>query len=329
MKYDKIEMIAQRSDDGTIYDVSDIVTSITTTKEINNTAGKITFSLNTSVQKIRIPMGSTISFKVFNNGVSYGKFFGFVFQSKPKGDTLEITAYDQLRYLKNNESYVLTGMTLERLVALICNDFNLRPGTIEGSKYILPKRVEDGKALGDIIQRAIDFTLQGTKKQYIIRDEFGYLACRDISKLVTNIIIGDSSLLNSYDYSESIDSDTYNSIKLYKDNKKTGKREVYIAKDSNTIKQWGKLQLFESVDEEVTDAQARTKAQQLLYLNNKVLKKITLQCYGVLDLEVGMGIRLQLNDIPEIALNQNALITKIDDTYTNGIHTMELEVGLE
>lgn len=329
MKYESLELIVQSSEDGTIYDLSNITKSISTSKSLNSSAGKCSFSIDTNKNKIRIPMGSTVSLTVIENGKKKGKFFGYVFSTEPTGDQVSITAYDQLRYLKNNESYVLTGTTMEKLIKLIGRDFQLRLGTIEGTGYILPERVEDNKALGDIIQRALDFTLQGTGRQYIIRDEFGYLCCRDVANLVTNLVIGDVSLLKSYDYKESIDSEVYNSVKLYKDNKDSGKREVYIAMDSNNMKRWGKLQLFQSVDEDVTDAQAREKAQQLLQLYNKIDRTLNLKCKGCLDLEPGSGIYLQISDIPGVTFRQAALITKIDDTYENGIHNMDLEVMFE
>ena len=329
MKYDSLELIIQSSEDGTIYDVSNIAVSVKTSKPLDSSAGKCSFSIDTTKNKIRIPMGSTVSLTVTESGKKKGKFFGYVFSSEPKGDKVSITAYDQLRYLKNNESYVLTGTTMEKLIKLIGNDFKLRLGTIEGVGYVLPERVEDNKSLGDIIQRALDFTLQGTKKKFIIRDEFGYLCCRDTSKLVTNLVVGDVSLLKDYDYKESIDSEVYNSVKLYKDNKDTGKREVYIALDSNNIKRWGKLQLFESVDENVTTAQAKEKAQQLLKLYNKVERTLKLNCEGCIDLEPGDGINLEITDIPGVTFKQAAMITTIEDTYESGIHTMDLEVMFE
>lgn len=329
MKYESLELIVQSSEDGTIYDISNIAKSISTSKPIDSSAGKCSFSVNTNKNKIRIPMGSTVSLRVTEGGKTKGKFFGYVFNSKPKGDEVSITAYDQLRYLKNNETYVLTGRTMENVIKLIGRDFGLRLGTIEGVGYVLPERIEDNKALGDIIQRAIDFTLQGTRRQYIIRDEFGYLCCRDVSKLVTNLVVGNVSLLKDYDYEESIDSETYNAVKLYKDNKDSGKRETYVVMDSNNIKRWGKLQKYESVDENMTDAAIRNKAEQLLYLYNKIERKLSLKCEGVIDLEPGNGIYLQITDIPGVVFTQAALITKIDDTYENGIHSMDLEVRFE
>lgn len=329
MKYESLELIIQSSEDGTIYDMSNIANSIKTTKPLNNSAGKCSFSIDTNKNKIKIPMGSTVSLTVVENGKKKGKFFGYVFSTEPNGNQVSITAYDQLRYLKNNESYVLTGTTMEKLIKRIGMDFQLRLGTIEGMNYILPERVEDNKSLGDIIQRALDFTLQGTGKQFIIRDEFGYLCCRDVSKLVTNLIISDVSLLKEYNYKESIDNTAYNSIKLYKDNKSSGKREIYVAMDSNNIKRWGKLQLFQSIDENVTEAQAVEKANQLLKLYNRVEKTLTLRCKGCIDLEPGSGIYLEITDIPGTIFKQTALITKIEDTYENGIHNMDLEVMFE
>lgn len=329
MQYESLELIVQDAETGTIYDISNITKSVSTSKPIDSSAGKCSFSIDTNVNKIKISMGSTVSLKVTENGKKVGKFFGYVFSAQPKGNETSITAYDQLRYLKNNETYVLTGTTLENLIRVIGRDFGLRVGTVEGAGYILPERVEDNKALGDIIQRAIDFTLQGTMRQFIIRDEFGYLCCRDVNKLVTNVVIGNVSLLKDYDYKEDIDSDTYDSVKLYKDNEDTGRRETWIALDSNNIKKWGKLQLFESIDENVTDAQARVRAEQLLKLHNRSKKTLKLKCKGLIDLEPGNGVYLQITDIPGITFNQNALITKIDDKYENGIHDMDLEVRFE
>ena len=326
MQYESLELLIQSSEDGTIYNVSGLLSGKTSTsKPINSSAGKCSFSINTNVNKLRFPMGSTVSLRVNNKG----KFFGYIFSAEPDGDNVDIVAYNQLRYLKNNESYVLTGTTHEKIIKLIANDFKLRLGTIEGVNYTLPERIEDNKALGDIIQRALDFTLQGTGKLFIIRDEFGYLCCRNTANLLTNIIVGDNSLLKNYKHKEEIDTNTYNSVKLYKDNKDTGKREVYIVKDSNNQKKWGMLQLFQSVDENATTVQIREKANQLLKIHNRIFRTLKLECKGILDLDVGDGIYLQLTDIPGISFNQPVIITNIEDYYENGIHEMTLEVMFE
>ena len=61
----------------------------------------------------------------------------------------------------------------------------------------------------------------------------------------SDYIIGEKSLMTNYSYNTSIDSQTYNSIKLVRPNKETGKSDVFIRKDSDTIARWGLLQLYQ------------------------------------------------------------------------------------
>ena len=86
-------------------------------------------------------------------------------------------------------------------------------------------------------------------------------------------------------------------MKLTYDNDETGKREVYIAKDSSHINEWGILQYFETIDEKTN---GKTKADALLSLYNKKTKKLSIK--NVLgDTRVRGGtsvvVRLTLNDV--------------------------------
>lgn len=326
MRIDSIEVIVQDSETGKIYDISNITGDISIEGAMENSSGKCSFSINTNVNKLHFAKGSTVSIKI--NGV--GQFFGYIFKTNPRdADSMSITAYDQTRYLKNKSSYVFSNITSEGVIYRIGQDFGLRLGTLERTNYILPERIHDNKTLGDIIQNSLDFVLIGIGKQYIIRDEFGYLCQRNIDNLRTNIVIGDYSLLNSYSYEESIDNDTYNQIKLYRDNEETGKREVFIVKDSNNIARWGLLQYFESVDEDINDAQATEKANMLLLVKNRVGKTLSLKCDGDLRIKPGTGFYLVLTDITGVEFNQYAVVTKVTHNFSNMLHQMNLEVRFE
>ena len=74
MQYDSLELIIQSSEDGTIYDVSNIAKDVSTSKAIDNSAGKCSFSIDTNQNKIRFPMGSTVSLTVTEGGKRKGKF---------------------------------------------------------------------------------------------------------------------------------------------------------------------------------------------------------------------------------------------------------------
>lgn len=69
----------------------------------------------------------------------------------------------------------------------------------------------------------------------------------------------------NFDYTSSIDSDTYNKVKLTYDNEETGKREVYIAQDGSHINEWGILQYFDTLSK---GENGQAKADALLQLYN-------------------------------------------------------------
>ena len=86
----------------------------------------------------------------------------------------------------------------------------------------------DNKKLIDMICEALDRTLIYGGKNYIFYDDFGKLVLRDVEEMPYGFVIGDHSLLTDYSYTRSIDDQTYNKIKLYRDNKDTGKRDTFV-----------------------------------------------------------------------------------------------------
>lgn len=213
-------------------------------------------------------------------------FFGWVFaKGRTKREQTSVTAYDQLRYLKNADTYVfpMKGVqpdTASQRFVKLCTDFQLQHRVVTASSYVLPTKVYDSKTLADIIQDGIDHALIGTGKWFLVRDNFGTLEFLDAAELRTNLILGDASLMTGYDYKTSIDDDTYNQVKLVRENKETAKRELYIVKDSSTIARWGMLQHYEKVDESMNAKQIEARADQLLKLKNRVTRKLQLDCIG-------------------------------------------------
>ena len=52
-------------------------------------------------------------------------------------------------------------------------------------------------------------------------------------------MVGDGSLVTDYTYKRDIDSDTYNRVKLVRKNEKSGRTDVYVHEDTDTIKNVG------------------------------------------------------------------------------------------
>lgn len=319
-----IEVVVQNSNTGKAYDVSDLISDVKFDSEMEDNPGKLEFTLNNVFNENYISEGSPVSFKVDNNKV----FWGYVFKiGKNKTHEISITAYDQLRYFKSKDTYVFSDLSCEGIFKKICSDFSITNKVVHGSSYVLPPRVNDNKTLAEIIQYAFDKTLVDTGDWYMMRDNFGTLEHLNVWEQRTNLVIGDESLLCDFDYESSIDNDTYNQIKLVKENKETKKRELFIVKDSSTIKQWGILQYFETVDESMNDAQIKDRAEMFLKHYNKPKKTLKLECIGDLRVKSGVGVVLVIKDLEnDIPYNKYVIVNKVTHEFKNSNHTMSLEV---
>ncbi len=319
-----IEMIVQNTNDGKAYDISDIVSGIKCDSEMQDNPGKLTFTINNVDGINYVSEGSPVSFKVDGHKV----FWGYIFKiSKSKSYEVNITAYDQLRYLKSKDTYVTSGLTCDGIFKKICSDYSIVSKVLHTSNYVLPSRVNDNKTLAEIIQYAFDKTLIDTGDWFMMRDNFGTLEHINVWENRTNLVIGDQSLLNDYNYESSIDDDTYNQVKLVKENKDTKKREIYIVKDSSTINKWGVLQYFEKVDESMNSAQITERANMLLKHYNKPTKSLKLDCIGDLRVTPGCGVVLLIKDLEsEVPYNKYVIVDKVSHSFENNSHMMSLEV---
>lgn len=119
----------------------------------------------------------------------------------------------------------------------------------------------------------------------------------------------------------SIDQDTYNKVKLYKDNKKTGKRDVYIAKDSANIAKWGTLQLTQSVDEDKNAAQINALLNQLIAVKNRETKTLRVEAIGDVRVRAGCYVPIVIS---ERGINQPFLVDEVTHTFDGDDHKMSI-----
>lgn len=303
--------------DGKIYEISELVKSVSWKDDLNDGCSKLEFSYIDD--DLVIKNGNVIRFKYDDANI----FYGYVFKvSRNKGKEITVTAYDQLRYCKTKDTIVVKNDTITTLVNKMCNYFNLRKGMLTDTKYKLPVSVQDDKTWLDIIYTAISDTLMNTGKWYCLRDEFGSIAIRDLEDLTLNLILGDESFAYDYEYEKSIDEDFYNQIKIVTDNEKTGKRDVYIAKDSNSIEKYGLLQYFEVLDKNANPSQAKLKADTLLKLYNREVETLELSCLGDTRVRAGNSFYGQIEDI---SLNKRLIVKSVTHEFVP-VHTMSLEV---
>lgn len=268
---------------------------------------------------IQFQEGNPVRLKVDGKEV----FYGFVFSKKRnKNHHIEVTAYDQLRYFKNKDTYVFENKTASQIVKMLANDFNLKIGTIEDTSYIIPSRVEDNQSLFDIVQNALDLEIQHKGQMYCLYDNFGKLTLKNIASMKLDILI-DTETGSDFDYTSSIDEQTYNQIKLIYENDESGEREVYMAKDSAAMNNWGVLQYFEKLQE---GENGKVKADALLKLYNKKTRNLKVNdCFGDVRCRAGSMVVTQLY-LGDISVSNYLLVEKAVHTFKNEQHLMSLNL---
>ena len=181
---------------------------VTWDTERKGVPGKLTFKL-LDKGDLNISEGNPVRMKWKGKNV----FFGFIFIIKRDKDrTVNVTAYDQMRYLKNKDTYVFKNKKASDIIKMLASDFGLKTGSVENTSYTIKSRIEDNKTLFDMIYNALDLTLDNTGKMYVLYDDFGKLTLKNIESMKTNMVMTNETAENFY-YQTSIDRPTYNKIK--------------------------------------------------------------------------------------------------------------------
>jgi hypothetical protein len=205
---------------------------------------------------------------------------------------------------------------------MVASDFNLQCGAIDDTQFKIESRVEDNQTLFDIIQNALDLTLTNRKEMYVMYDDFGKITLKNLGNMKLNILIDETSAEN-YEYKTSIDGETYNKIKLVRNNEEKGKREIYITQDSTHINQWGLLQYFETIDEKTN---GKAKADALLKLYNQKTRSLSIKgVFGDVRVRGGSLVAVSLL-LDDYVVNSHLLVEKVKHSFKESLHTMDLSL---
>lgn len=318
----KTELIIGNKRSGKMWEVSNSTTTVSYTTERTGSPGKLTFTVIKSGD-LDFLEGDIVRYSVDGTLV----FYGWVFtKSKDRWGVIDVTCYDRIRYLKATQPYAFYGQTATQIIQQIAADLQLETSALADTGYALPSYIESGSATClDIIQEVLDQTLLNTGTIYVLYDDGNGLALQSPQNMVSDVAIGDKSLLTDYTYKTDIDSQTYNSVKLARPNEETGKAETVVAEDSANIGQWGLLQLYQEVDGAVNTAQMTAQAQATLSFYNRRLRTLKVSSLGVLGLRAGNMVRMKVDGLGDIDLNQLVLLEKVTHTWEQNVHTMEFE----
>ncbi len=300
-------------------DLTQIACSIKYTDQLNNGASSLTWEYPIAKAKL-YSKGATVVFKYGSTSV----FYGFLFTSRADSKTVKCTAYDQLRYFKARDFMHRDGETLDAFTRRICGTIRDRIGigTMQATGAMLSAKIFDNKTYLDMLYDSIKETLLLSGNYYALRDEFGALTLRDVYDLRFGLVVGDGSLATDYDYTRSIDEDTFNMVKVGQDNQATGQRDTIVVQDTESIAKWGKLMTYETVSDR-NDAQLKGLAAAILAVKNRPTEALSVDCVGDLRVRAGTGLKVKISDIN---VDLWAIVTQATHTFEGAEHTMRLNL---
>lgn len=317
----KTELVIASKKTGKVMEVSRSVTEVTYTTNRTGYPGQLDFTI-LKAGELAFYEGDAVRFSVDGQLV----FYGWVFtKSKDRWGVISVTCYDRIRYLKANASYAFYNQSASDILKQIAGDLQLALGDIADTGYKIPSLIEDEQGCIDIIEGAIQQTLLNTGDIYVLFDNGKGVSLQKPENMKASVLLGDRSLVTDYTYKTDIDQQTYNRVKLARPNEETGRADVVIAEDSANIGQWGLLQLYQTVDGDVNDAQMRAQAKAMLNYYNRITRTLSVTSLGVVGLRAGMMVFMKISGFGDIRLNQYVLLEKVTHTFANDLHTMDFE----
>lgn len=305
------------------YDISEIVGGVVWTTGLNAQPGTLEFTMIDDPQ-VFLQAGDIIECYADGKKLFKGKVFR---RRKTKDKKWQVTAHDNLRYLKNEDTLLFDASSSSTRFKKICQTQNVPHRVLQASTYNCAPVIEDKHTYFSMLQDAFDETRRGHGLRYAVWDNFGTLEHFDLNAKITKLVIGDESLLVNYDYEASIE-EAFNSVKVMREDKDKGKREIFSAKHDGNIAKWGRLQLVEIInDADLNSSQLQKQANDLLKENNKELKTLSLEAIGSLEIRAGNSFILRLADLSRDGVGKDslALVTKCRHDLS-AAHVMDLEV---
>ena len=185
-----------------------------------------------------------------------------------------------------------------------------------GDNADLKKKIEDLQTENATAKATHESELNQLKIDFAVEKALTGAKAKNIKAVKALLELGED-----FEYTSSIDSNTYNKIKLTYDNEDTKKRDVYITQDSSNINKWGILQYFDTLQK---GENGQAKADALLKLYNKKTRNLKIT-NALGDNRVRAGSMVVINlDLGDMKVKNWMLVEKCKHTYKEGEHWMDL-----
>ena len=176
----------------------------------------------------------------------------------------------------------------------------------------------------DIILNALDETFDSTGEIYTFFDKEGRLSLKNVKdmRVETGLISGNT--MQNYSYKTTIDSDVYNQVKLVYGNEETGSYDVYIQKDSDSIRKWGVLQYSDAIRHPDL---GKVKSEVLLRTSNRLKRTLTVEkVIGNTDIIAGCLAPVIL-ELQDFKITNFMMVEKVTHYIKNKEYFMDLIVS--
>ncbi len=317
----KTELFVAQEGGGKAY-LPNVLEGVEWSTQRSGTPGRLTFR-TAGAEALRLAEGAAVRFSVDGRPV----FYGYLFTKKCGRDGVAaMTAYDQLRYFKNKDTYIYENKTAAQLVRMLAADFGLRTGEIDETGYVIASRIEDNTTLFDMVENALGLTVQNTGRVYVLYDDAGRLTLKEQGAMAVGengayALISEQSA-QDYEYNVSLDADTASRVKLMREDSETGAREVFIARDAAHEAAWGVLQMFDKLSE---GENGQAKADAMLKLYNRPARRLSIKkALGDVRVRGGSLIAVKLDLGGGETVSQRMLVEKAVHTFKEEEHTMDL-----
>lgn len=320
----KLQISRTSIDNRQMHDISEIVSHPRWTTGIYSQPGRFEFSMIED-RVVFMQSGDIIEAKADGKTFFKGKVFT---RRKSKSKLWQIIAYDNKRYLKNEDTIVFNASSPSARFKTICETQGLPYRILDNVPYNCPAAIMDGKTYFSMIEESLEDTrLNYGGIRYGIRDNAGRLEFSSFNRLITKLVLGDESLMTDYDYEATIDHSA-NAVKVIREDSEKNSREIYTATHTKNIEKWGRLQIVQTVsDAELNTSQLQQQANSLLRENNQEFKTLGLKAVGSMEISAGNSFILRLSDLHRDGVGRDGLALVTRCTHHLGkVHTMDLEV---
>lgn len=307
----KIQIVSWR---GVIYEPP-VLEGFTWETERTGTPGKLVFTV-VKTDGLAFNEGDRVRFLYGDKLV----FVGFIFKKHRRRDHhIEVTAYDQIRYLKNKTTYLMSNVRADQVLKRICDDYHLATKNVPNTKFVIEKFEQSNQTMLDMILEALDITHLATRNMYYLYDDAGYLTLESIADSHIGLTIHEESA-EDFDYTSSIDADTYNRVVVVDSEQKSGD-SVVIEEDTGGQEKWGVLTHYVEAN---NISNPRDYAKNILKYHNRVSRALSVSGqFGDINARAGKRIYLNL-DLGDKTATWDMVIEKCTHTFDHGHHKMDL-----